>query len=100
MRTTKKSASIAAPLMMGLGAVVVMASAAWAGADDGGSKAFYTTPGPGAAYTQQAPATSSGATRSFGQDDRATARVNDESFEGYRSVPRHHRVHVKHSTGN
>jgi hypothetical protein len=86
---------VLAPTALAAAGSAVLTSSAWAGADDGGSKAFYMVPDPGS-YAG-APATAAQPRYAAPQRDEVgpTATFNDKAYESYRTPPRHYgRYHI------
>ncbi len=80
-------------------AAVGLAGSAWAGADDGGSKAFYMSPGPGAYSGAPAAETAPQPYQQSafpGQDSAATATMNSGAYESYTLQPTEPAQRVRH----
>ncbi len=88
-----------ASLALGVAGVLALSGAAWAGADDGGTKAFYAAPGPGLYVQGPAP----GAAAEPAQSDNpsiggtpATATMENGAYQGYRDQPEAVRPQKRH----
>lgn len=82
--------SLMAAGLIGLAGVASLSSAAFAGADDGGSKAFFDLNAPGSAYAAPSETTPAQAVQPPVIDEGYRAAAGQD-FEGYRTPPLHHR---------
>lgn len=88
MRMSSAKSLMAAGLI-GLAGVASISTAALAGADDGGSKAFFDLNTPGSAYMAPNATAPAQAVQPPVVDEGYRAAVGQE-YEGYRTPPRHH----------
>ncbi len=82
---------VLAPVVLALASSAALTGAAWAGADDGGNKAFFGIPGPGPSAASQPQYTAP--QPRYGEGPTAT--FNDSAYESYRTQPQpsHHGRH-------
>jgi hypothetical protein len=85
-----KMTGLATSVALGLASAAGLTGTAWAGADDGGTKAFYDVPGPGA-YVLGSPASAPQPAAPAWQGNGYSATVNGNLYDSYRAMTYHHR---------